>query len=268
MPDRRLLRVGTALVGAVLCSAPCACRPVEAAPAVTCDHPGGIGTSRTITLGPRQHVGSAPYDPLPLKDKEIVFTFDDGPNPASTPIILKTLSDNCIKATFFPIGSVAAAHPDLLAEAIAAGHSMGGHTVDHDNLQTMPLEAAKARVETGFAPLIAAGVAPRLFRFPGVADSPALLAWTDEQGMTVVGVDIDPADWAADPPRETLARLKAEIIAKGRGIILLHDSQPNTAAFLPDLVAWLKEGGYRIVHLEAADSRPAGGSAAAVAAAP
>lgn len=268
MPNRRPARLGTALLGALLCAAPCACRPVEAAPAATCDQPGGIGTTRTITLHPRQHVGSAPYAAFGLADREIVLTFDDGPNPASTPAILKTLRENCVKATFFPIGSAAAGNPALLREVIAAGHSMGGHTRDHETLNAMPLAEAEASARDGFAPLKAAGVAPQLFRFPGLADSPALLAWADAQNLAVVGVDIDPSDWAGDPARDTLARLKTAIAARGRGIILMHDSQPNTAAFLPDLLAWLNEGGYRIVHLEAEESRPAGGTAVEVVAAP
>lgn len=272
-PNQRPARLGAGLLAALLCAAPCACAPVDASPVETgpqasCDNPAGIGTARTLVLQPRQHVGAAPYSALPLKDKEIVLTFDDGPNPASTPSILKTLRANCVLATFFPIGSVAEANPKLLAQVVAAGHSIGGHTFNHDNLAAMPLDAARTSASDGFAAIIAAGQAPRLFRFPGLADSPELLAWTDAQDIAVVGVDMDPSDWAGDPPRDTLARLKSLIVARGRGIILMHDSQPNTAAFLPDLLVWLKAGGYRIVHLEALNPRLPTGAASSVSAAP
>jgi peptidoglycan/xylan/chitin deacetylase (PgdA/CDA1 family) len=258
MSRQNALRWGAALVGAALS----ACAPAVAGPPA-CDRPGGVGTYRTLTVQPRSHVGAAEYAALPLEDKEVVLTFDDGPNPDSTPLILRTLADHCVLATFFPIGAAARENPGLLNQVIAAGHSMGGHTEGHENLSAMPIAAAEAAMRDGFEPLSDAGQRPAFFRFPELADSPALLAYADAQGLAVIGVDIDPSDWSGDPPRETLARLKAAIIERRRGIILMHDSQPNTAAFLPDLLAWLRDNGYRVSHIAPATQRAEPAAAAA-----
>src|ERR1700741_3963806 len=70
-------------------------------------HPGAIGTSRTLVVDPTAHprIGTMQYpETLPLRDHEVVLTFDDGPLPKNSNQILQTLADNCAKATFLLIG--------------------------------------------------------------------------------------------------------------------------------------------------------------------
>ena len=81
-----------------------------------------------------------------------------------------------------------------------------------------------------------------------------------EQGIAVIGVDIDGSDWKGDPPDEELARIEAELASRGRGIIIMHDSQPNTAIYLPHLLDWLQQRGYRIVQIRPASAPTAPGS--------
>src|SRR5712692_5801774 len=69
--------------------------------------PGALGVSRTIAVDPSEHarLGSMQYgESLPLKDREVVLTFDDGPLPPYTNRILETLASECVKATFFMVG--------------------------------------------------------------------------------------------------------------------------------------------------------------------
>jgi peptidoglycan-N-acetylglucosamine deacetylase len=212
----------------------------------------GLETSRTLSLTPGQRAGAPALGPSMLADKEIVLSFDDGPNPWTTPRILEILAENCIKATFFTPGEAAADHPSLVEREIAEGHAVGGHTWSHAKLPTLAFDAAVKQVEGGFVPLEAAGIAPHLFRYPNLAETPELNAWLKRKGVSVIGVDIEPMDWAGDAPEVTLARFKAGLDASGRGIVLLHDSQPNTVKLLPDLLELLRSGGYRIVHLQAA----------------
>src|SRR5262249_50452665 len=73
-----------------------------------------LGVSRTIVVDPREHprVGSMQYnESLPLKDHEVVLTFDDGPLPPYTTRILETLAAECLEATFFMAGPMAQAYP-------------------------------------------------------------------------------------------------------------------------------------------------------------
>src|SRR5262245_62912224 len=94
------VRIG---LSAALCLALFACSAVQAEPAAANNcpgHPDAIGTSRTLVVDPRAHprIGSMQYpETLPLKDHEVVLTFDDGPVPKNSNQVLQTLADNCIK---------------------------------------------------------------------------------------------------------------------------------------------------------------------------
>src|SRR5215469_2140970 len=93
-----------------------ACFAAHAAYAADCPgHPDALGTSRTLVVDPREHprIGSMQYpETLPLRDHEVVLTFDDGPIPKNSYQVLQILADNCIKATFFEIGEQAKANPE------------------------------------------------------------------------------------------------------------------------------------------------------------
>ena len=67
-------------------------------------HPDAIGTSRTLVVDPREHprIGTMQYpETLPLRDHEVVLTFDDGPLPRNSNQVLQILAEQCVKATFF-----------------------------------------------------------------------------------------------------------------------------------------------------------------------
>ena len=97
-----------------------------------------LGTTRTLTLkreygawGTKQHL------PLPLNKGEVVLTFDDGPRPETTPLVLKALADQCVKATFFMVGNNIAQFPDLARRVAREGHSTGMHSYAHPDLRTL-----------------------------------------------------------------------------------------------------------------------------------
>lgn len=210
--------------------------------------------ARTIKLAPGDKVGALTpgYSVPPLKDHEVVLTFDDGPNTDLTPRILDILKERCLPATFFAIGPNAAQHPELVQRALAEGHAVGGHSTSHSDLTVMTLDDAKKDITEGFAPLTDAGVDARLFRFPMLASTPALTSWLGKNGMAAVSADIDPRDWAGDPPADTLSRLKEQLAEKRGGVILLHDNQPNTVELLPAFLDYLRDNGYTVVRLTGA----------------
>src|SRR4051812_36616495 len=73
-------------------------------------NPDAIGTSRVLTISPQQfsRIGSMQYNQaLPLNDHEVVLTFDDGPLPPFSDIILDILNSQCVRATHFLIGKTA-----------------------------------------------------------------------------------------------------------------------------------------------------------------
>lgn len=222
--------------------------------------PDALGTHRTMTIsaadGP---VGRFNYKrTLDLDDKEIVLTFDDGPMARRTPAVLKALADECVKATFFVIGSMVAANPDILQKTADAGHTIGTHTWNHAYLTRK-----RARGQRG--PQIAGGLQAAnivlgeerraalspLFRFPGLGRNAELDRFVADNGLISMSVDIDSRDWTKQTPQQVLERTMARIEARGKGIVLMHDIQARTVAMLPDLLRALKDKGYRVVHVTA-----------------
>jgi peptidoglycan/xylan/chitin deacetylase (PgdA/CDA1 family) len=212
-----------------------------------------LGTSRTLTL-PRAAGawGTVQHAPLPgLAPKEVVLTFDDGPRPESTPLVLQALAAQCVQATFFMNGEPMARHPALARQVRDAGHSVGMHGFRHDNFPQLPAAEQgrdlKAMIATYTEVL---GEAPAAFRFPFLAESPVLMKALDQLGIAVMSVDAGAEDWLPDQTPQMLAdKLLSQLAKPGGGLILLHDAQEQTARALPHLLQALKAAGYRVVHL-------------------
>src|ERR1700746_3702051 len=122
-------------------------------------HPDAIGTSRTIVVDPLAHprIGTMQYpQTLPLRDHEVVLTFDDGPLPRNSNQVLQILADQCVRATFFTIGQQAQASPEGVRKLLAAGHTIGTHTQSHPSgFERMPIERAQPQIDQGIASVTA-----------------------------------------------------------------------------------------------------------------
>ena len=209
------------------------------------------------------HLGTETYpQTLDLGDREVVLTFDDGPSSETTPAVLRALQAAGAHATFFLIGRNAATHPALVAREVAEGHSVGHHSMSHPALTLRGLDEASGvrDIDSGIAAdesaAYGAEATPErphvpFFRFPGFADTPALLAHLDRRGIAVFGADLWAADWLVMTPDAERARVLGLLGRRPRhnGIILFHDVKKQTAAMLPALLADLCREGYRIVHL-------------------
>jgi len=235
--------------------------------AADCPRPDSLGTARVMALEaqstPRVGLKSFPQT-LPLQDKEVVLTFDDGPNPPTTRRVLAALAHECVRATFFVIGQSAAAHPDLLKAMAAAGHTIGHHSWSHPNLARLSEAAAKDDIARGIAADAAAlgstarrevdgdtrgAPAASFFRFPYFASTPALLRDLESQGMVVFGADLWASDWNTMTPDQEFGLITKRLQTARRGIILFHDSKARTAAMLPHFLRFLRDNDYRIVHV-------------------
>lgn len=225
----------------------------------SCAGPEALGPSRELRVGGAVRLGLKTYpQTLDLQDHEVVLTFDDGPSRQTTPRILDALDRACVKATFFLIGRNAAAAPDLVRREIADGDSVAHHSFSHPavTLRGLPDTAARAEIDRGIeaddkAAYGAYAGHPRVpfFRFPGFADSPALLEHLGARKIAVFGADLWASDWIAMTPEAELHLLMERLDKAGRGIILLHDTKRQTAEMLPDFLRALKRGGYRVVHV-------------------
>ena len=233
--------------------------------ATTCPRPGTLGTSRElpVAVGPEGYfVGTKSYpSTLPLADREIVLTFDDGPAGKSTDAVLAALDAECVRATFFVVGDMASARPEQLRKIAGAGHTIGHHSMTHPILSKLPEEMAWLDMERGWRRVDeiltgSTGASPTtpFFRFPGFADSKGLDARLTTRRIAVFGADFWGSDWNKSTP-EALLKLSLERIeARGSGIFLLHDTKEYTASMVPALLRELKARGYRVVHLVPARS--------------
>lgn len=226
--------------------------------AAECPRPGTLGTSRVLSVDPAVYprVGTKSFpQTLPLADKEIVLTFDDGPA-ATTPAVLAALRQECVHATFFMVGKGAQAMPAMVRRVAAEGHTVAHHTWSHRYLARIGFPAAKEEIDRGIAANNAAlaGVptgtptAP-FFRFPYFESTPELLDYLQSKKYAVFGADFWASDWLPMTPDEQLKLLIGRLETVRKGILLLHDPREQTAAMLPAFLRYLREHGYRVVHI-------------------
>lgn len=222
-----------------------------------CPRDGTLGVGRTVEIdttgGPgfgMQHYKAYDF----LQPKEVVLTFDDGPQKFSTEMVLKALADECTKATFFSIGKMALGYPEIIREVAKAGHTVGTHTWSHQNVvKAKTFEAFKSELERGVSAVHRAvgGPITPFFRFPTLKDSPETLAHLASRNIAVFSTDIDSFDFKLQKP-EVLAKSMLDKLDKaGKGIMLMHDIHKNTARALPIFLKGLREKGYTIVHMKA-----------------
>jgi peptidoglycan/xylan/chitin deacetylase (PgdA/CDA1 family) len=220
-------------------------------------HPDAIGTSRILVVDPREHprIGTMQYsETLPLRDHEVVLTFDDGPLPRNSNQVLQTLADQCVKATFFTIGDQARANPEGVRKLAAAGHTIGTHTQDHPlTMDRMPIEKASKEIDDGIASVSAAlsdpSVLAPFFRIPGLLRAEGVEEYLASRGLQVWSADFLADDWHHISSSRVYDLAIKRLEAKGKGILLLHDIQARTAAALPRILHEMKVRGYHIVHV-------------------
>jgi peptidoglycan/xylan/chitin deacetylase (PgdA/CDA1 family) len=186
--------------------------------------------------------------PAAERPRLIALTFDDGPYPITTPLLLQTLHDLRVPATFFLIGRDAEQFPDLARAIRAGGHEIADHTLTHPDLDRLSDAAVAAELRDGAAVL--ARIAPdpaerRLFRPPHGRYTVATLRTAQAEGYDTVLWSDDPGDWrsvGADVLREHVLQR-----ATAPEIVLLHSGRPATVAALPALVAAFRQAGYTFV---------------------
>jgi peptidoglycan/xylan/chitin deacetylase (PgdA/CDA1 family) len=230
-----------------------------------CANQGALGTSRELAISPDEfkQIGTLRYkETLPLQDHEVVITFDDGPLPPYTNIILDILKSQCVRANYFLIGKMANAFPYLVRQIYNDGHTVGTHTLDHPlNLQRLSLSKVEHEIDGGIAAVAQAmgdadAVAP-FFRIPGLEHSQVLDAYLVAQPLVTWSTDVLADDWLRRiTPEEIVERAMRRLATKGKGILLLHDIHPATAMALPSLLRALKQQGYHIVHVVPAGELP------------
>jgi peptidoglycan/xylan/chitin deacetylase (PgdA/CDA1 family) len=171
-------------------------------------------------------------------NKKVLFlSFDDGPDPAWTPQVLQVLAKYGAHATFFELGAMQAAHPGLREQVLAAGNSIGSHSISHSQLTIV--SPAKRHHE------IFDGPKSTCFRPPYGASNPKVRADIKAAGMVQVLWDVDPRDWERPGTNAIVHNILTH--AHNHNIILMHDGGGNraqTVAALDRVLPLLKAQGY------------------------
>lgn len=231
------------------------------APAMARDCPGNkdaLGTSRVVAINTKggpgfgfQHYKFYDF----LKPGEVVLTFDDGPLPTHTVTILNELKRHCVRATFFPVGKLAIGYPEILKRVADEGHTVGSHTWSHRNMASKKMtgKRAKDEIEDAVSAVKLAIGQPGapFFRYPYLKDTPDTIKYLASRNIAVFSTDLDSFDFKGGRPEKMVARVMRNLKKRGKGILLFHDIQRVTARAMPQLLAKLKKGGYKIVHLTA-----------------
>lgn len=170
----------------------------------------------------------------PPDKPQVALTFDDGPDPETTPQVLDVLSQHGAHATFFVIGERAQRHPELIKRIVAAGHQVENHSHRH-SWATAFGPTPKLVHELGLAQtaiLDAAGKRPRFFRAPIGILSPPVVAAAQTLGLTIVGWTAKARDGWASTSVDAACRRLVRALRPG-AILLLHDAGEQLSANLP-----------------------------------
>jgi peptidoglycan/xylan/chitin deacetylase (PgdA/CDA1 family) len=188
--------------------------------------------------------------------RELLLSFDDGPDLKGTPLILEELDRRGLKAIFFVTGwRLTGDHPedvarrDLVRKIASHGHLVANHTMTHQNLCQNP--ASQAAEIDGASEIVAqaTGVRPLLFRAPYGAYCRSLAATLEARELPDVGWNLDPQDWKSNDEQGILKYLIGKLShLDGRGILLLHDTHLASVNALPQILDWIARENHRAVR--------------------
>ena len=178
--------------------------------------------------------------------QKIALTFDDGPHPSGTPVLLDGLAERNVKVTFFVIGENAVKYPKLLTREAEEGHIIGNHTYSHVDLTKMSQEAAECDLEKTNAAIEAVtGKKTEYMR-------PPYGAWEKEMeektGMMAVLWNVDPLDWKTENETEIVNKVVTE--TEENDIILLHDCYLSSAKAALRIIDIMQAKGYEFVTVD------------------
>jgi peptidoglycan/xylan/chitin deacetylase (PgdA/CDA1 family) len=188
------------------------------------------------------------HGPPGARPKLVALTFDDGPYPVTTPLLLQVLRDGDVRATFFLIGRDAEQYPDLTRAIAQGGHEIADHTLTHPDLDRLSDAAVAGELRDGAASLERLAPDPaerRLFRPPHGRYTVATVRVAQAAGFDTILWSDDPGDWRAVP----VTALRDHLLSRATApeIVLLHSGRPATVAALPEVIAAYRRAGFRFV---------------------
>jgi peptidoglycan-N-acetylglucosamine deacetylase len=182
--------------------------------------------------------------PSSSKGPELVLTFDDGPNPKTTPQVLDILKARGIKAIFFIVGEMVDNNKKgraLIARIEAEGHIVASHTMTHQDLCRVTADKATSDIDRGVAAVKKVATTPVVwFRAPYGAKCKQLEDMLQSRGLKHFHWDLDPQEWKHNDPVKAFNYVTGEVShSSSRNVLLLHDVKEVTVAALPNILQWI-----------------------------
>ena len=176
-----------------------------------------------------------------VKKNYVAITFDDGPNPEYTPMVLDLLAKYNCKATFFCIAKHIEANPELFQRIIKNGHTIGNHTYSHSNSYGL-LSTSKVKADLRRANQVIkdkTGLEPLLFRPAFGVTNPRIKKAIRTIGMQSIGWNKRSFDTTNLDEKRILARITKNL--KNGDVILLHDTSAKSVRVLEQLLLFLRQ---------------------------
>jgi peptidoglycan/xylan/chitin deacetylase (PgdA/CDA1 family) len=172
----------------------------------------------------------------------VAFTFDDGPNPETTPAVIDALEKYNVPATFFIVTQrIAGKHGEkareILQRELDAGFLVGSHSVTHPSLKHAANDMLTREVDASIRALAAQVGRPiGMFRPPYGSLSGAGRVRLKKLRLTEVLWSVDTLDWKAHNPDRLRKKVLSMIKKDGGGVVLMHDVKPITAKIIADVL--------------------------------
>jgi peptidoglycan/xylan/chitin deacetylase (PgdA/CDA1 family) len=187
----------------------------------------------------------------PGRDKLIALTFDDGPYPVFTPLLLDRLRDLHVHATFFLIGRDAQEWPGIAKRIETDGNEIGDHTYSHPDLDHETAAEVREEILKGAQVLYGLSGDPSvrwMMRPPHGRYNEQTLRVAQALGYHVILWTDDSGDWRTVTAQQIVVHV--EHFATQPEIVLLHNGKLATIEALPAIVRAFEEHGYRFVTVQ------------------
>lgn len=195
-----------------------------------------------------QETGSREDAVQEMKEEKmkIALTFDDGPHPSCTPLLLDGLKERGVKVTFFVIGLNVERYPELVKREYEEGHIVGNHTYNHVEITRIDSVKAKEEIEK------TSQAVERITGRPTEYMRPPFGAWQKdlEKEMNVIPVlwTVDPLDWTTENEDEIVNKVVTDV--RENDMILLHDCYKSSVHAALRIIDLLRKEGYEFVTVD------------------
>ena len=213
-----------------------------------------LGLYLWATLNPRCNWWGPVLDSFPTRHREVLLTFDDGPDPEETPQVLDLLEATQAKGLFFISGLRAQRHPDLVREIVTRGHAIGVNPMSYDPASFWRLPPGRLRSEVAASLITVKALLPdyhlRWFRAPGGRRNHWLQPLLAAHGLEWMGCSARDDGLRLRDFDETVIRLRHDI-DQGGLVCLCHGQTDKAgdrtlAPLVEELLLWLRGQGYKL----------------------